>query len=74
MDTAFQIKDSMPVELSDFNFQVTDSGKIQSVRVETVDPFDLTVAQDIKAVMDNHLADYNLQLSPMQGRVKVRVQ
>jgi len=73
METAFQIKDSMPVELSDFNFQLNDDGEFQSLRLETANPYNLDTAKDIKAVLDNHLEDYNLNLSPMQGRVQVRV-
>jgi len=73
METAFTIKNSMPVELSDFNFQISD-GEIQSIRLETADPYDLDTAKDIKAVLDNYLEDYNLTLSPMQGRVQVRTQ
>jgi hypothetical protein len=74
METAFQIKDSVPVGISDFNFQLTDDGEIQSLRLETANPYSLEVAKDIKAVLDKHLEDYNLNLSPMQGRVQVRVQ
>ncbi len=74
METVFQIKDSMPVKLSDFNAQLTDDGEIQSLRLETENPYSLDTAKDIKAVLDNHLEDYNLNLSPMQGRVQVRVQ
>ena len=73
MKTAFAIKDSMPVELSDFNFQITDEGEIESLRLEMENPYSLETAKDIKAVLDNYFEDYILNLSPMQGGVRVRV-
>ena len=74
METAFTIKNSMPVELENFNFQVAD-GDIQSIRIDTEEPYDLETAKDIKAVLDEHLTYYNsLDLNPMQGKIRVRVQ
>ena len=74
METAFTIKDAMPVELSDFNFQITDEGEIESLRLEMEIPYSLETAKGIKAVLDKHLEDYTLNLSPMDGGVRVRVQ
>ena len=74
MKTAFTIKNSMPVELENFNFQVAD-GDIQSIRIDTEEPYNLETAKDIKAVLDEHLTYYNnLTLNPMQGRFQVRIQ
>ena len=74
METAFTIKDSMPVELENFNFQMTDDGEIQSIRIQAEEPYSLETAKDIKAVLDEHLEDYSLNLSPMDGGMRVRVQ
>jgi len=73
MKKGFTIKNSMPVELENFNFQVAD-GDIQSIRIDTEESYDSETAEDIKAVLDDNLTDYNLTLSPMKDRIQVRVQ
>ena len=73
METAFTIKNSMPVELENFNFQITDDGEIESLRLEMENPYSLDTAKDIKAVLDNHFEDYTLNLSPTDGGMRVRI-